>query len=308
MTAGVTRREDGFALRVLRVGVHPSALVMHVGTDVVVRTPARPDDQDGNVTDLLVPPDAASIPGRLETARRLMEPIGVRRAHLRYELPVSPATGAATGAAPDDPARAVALTAAGLAPRVRRVYAIDPSTGHADAPSVTPGITLERLTAPDDDVLVERRWYAASVLDRYAHGEDVTAWRAWDEAWGAWRRDRVRALAELRRAEVRLAARHSMPVAALTLLDDHDGLIVIEGLVTHPAHRRHGIARSLLQGVLASLQGNDAVTHIAMAVAPEAPAERLLQGAGFRPVADVYGWVQHTRTGTLPGGSEDVQG
>jgi GNAT superfamily N-acetyltransferase len=283
MSTGVTRREDGFALRALRVGVHPEALVMRVGTDVVVRTPVRPDHHDGNVTDLLVAPAADSIPGRIETAWRLMEPIGVRQVHLRYELGVD---------GPDDTQRVAALTGAGLRPTVRRVLTIDPAELPEQAPDTPTDVTLERLTDPADDVLAERRWYAASVLDRYAHGEDVDAWRAWDEQWGSWQRERIRALAGLRRAEVRLAARHSMPVASLTMLDDQDGMVVIDSIVTHPAHRRRGIARTLLRSALASLHGVDTLEHVAIATTPGSPAEALCTGVGFRPVADVSCWLQ----------------
>jgi GNAT superfamily N-acetyltransferase len=283
MTAGVTRREDGLALRALRVGVHPQALVMRVGTDVVVRTPARPDHHDGNVTDLFVPPEVSTIPARIASAWRLMEPIGVRQVHLRYELAVD---------AEDDAARVAALVASGLRSTVRRVLVLDPADLPAEAPVPAIDITLERLTSLGDDVLAERRWYAASVLDRYAHGEEVAAWRAWDDRWGAWQRDRVRALAQLHRAEVRLAARHSMPVATLTMLDDQDGLVVIDSVVTHPAHRRRGIARTLLLSALAALHGIDTVQQVALATAPGSHAEALFVGLGFRPVADVSCWLQ----------------
>jgi len=289
LSAAVTRREDGLALRALRVGVHPDALVMHVGTDVVVRTPARPDHHAGNVTDLLAPPDADGVEDRVEAARRLMEPIGVRQLHLRYELPLDEALP--DGVASDDADRVAVLEAAGFHVSVQRVLVLDPAALPDVAPTSAGDLTLERLVDPDGDVLAERRWYAASVLARYAHGEDVTEWRAWDDAWGAWQRDRIRALAGLRRAEVRLAARHGMPVATLTLLDDHDGLIVIEDLVAHPAHRRRSIARTLLGSALATLRGIDTVEHVALAVTPGSPAERLVRGLGFRPVADVRSWL-----------------
>jgi GNAT superfamily N-acetyltransferase len=283
MTAGVTRREDGFALRVLRVGVHPQALVMRVGTDVVVRTPARPDHHDGNVTDLLAPPEVSAIRERIEAAWRLVEPIGVRQVHLRYELAVG---------ASDDAQRVAAFTAAGLHPTVRRVLVLDVADLPEQASGPAAAVTLERLTSPGGDVLAERRWYAASVLDRYAHGEELAAWRAWDERWGSWQRERVRALAELRRAEVRLAARYGMPVATLTMLDDQDGLVVIDSVVTHPAHRRHGIARTLLSSALVSLRGIETLQHVALATRPGSPCEGLAIEVGFRPVADVSCWLQ----------------
>ncbi len=310
MSAEVTRREDGLALRVLRVGVHPGALVMHVGTDVVVRTPVRPDHHEGNVTDLLAPPDASEVDGRAEAARRLMEPIGVRQLHLRYELPVDDALP--DGVVSDDADRVAALEAAGFHVSVQRVLVIDPAGLPDEAPVPAEDLTLERLVHSDGDVLAERRWYAASVLDRYAHGDDVTEWRAWDDAWGAWQRDRVRALAGLRRAEVRLAARHGMPVATLTLLDDLDGLVTIDNLVTHPAHRRRGIARTLLASALATLRGIDTVEHVALAVAPGSPVERLARGLGFRPVADVRSWLRGPTPSTPStppsGGPGEAQG
>jgi GNAT superfamily N-acetyltransferase len=311
VSAAVTRREDGLALRVLRVGVHPEALVMHVGTDVVVRTPARPDHHEGNVTDLLVPPGADDVADRLEAARRLMEPIGVRRLHLRYELPLDGA--APDRVAPDDAERVAALEGAGLRVTVQRVLVLDPGALPTVAPNTTGDVTLERLVHPGGDVLAERRWYAASVLDRYAHGEGVTEWRSWDDEWGAWQRDRVRALAGLRRAEVRLAARHGMPVATLTLLDDRDGLVTVENLVTHPAHRRRGIARTLLTSALASLRGVDSVEHVALAVGPGSPGEHLARGLGFLPVADVRSWLS-TPAPSAPlsappsGGPREAQG
>jgi len=303
MSRSVVRREDGLALRVLRVGVHPQALVMRVGTDVVVRTPMRPDHHDGNVTDLIAPPDVGSLPERIEQAHRLMGPIGVRQVHLRYELP--PDDAAAGGADGGEARRVTALTGAGFDVAVRRVLVLDPSALPEAGPTPPADVTLERLTDPAGDILAERRWFAASVLDRYAHGEDVAAWRAWDDRWGAWQRERLRALAELRRAEVRLAARHGMPVATLTLLDDLDGLVVIESCITHPAHRRRGIADLLLRRALASLHGIDTVERVAVAVEPGSPAEHLHRGAGFEPLADVQCWLRRAAADIAAGASPD---
>ena len=282
-TADLTRRDDGLALRALRVGVHPDALVLRSGTDVIVRTPARPDHRDGNVVDLLTPPTAAEVDARLEGARRLMEPVGVSHLHVRYELP--PDT-------PDDPARAAAFAAAGCTVDVLRVLALDASALPEAATAPPVSVTIERLDGPDGDVIAGRRWYAAAVLDRYAHGDDVEAWRSWDDAWGAWDRERVTALARAGRAEVWLASRHGMPVATLTLVDDRDGLVVVEALVTHPAHRRRGIARALLGTALASLRGSRGLEHVALASRPGAPAEALSAALGFTPVADVRPWLR----------------
>lgn len=283
--AGVTRRDDGLALRSLRVGVHPEALIIHIGTDVVVRTPARPDHRDGNVVDLLAPPAADEVKTRLEGVRRLMEPIGVQHLHLRYELPHGDDGGT------EERARAEALAAAGCRVTDRQVLQLAVNDLPADVPQTPPDVTIERLVGPDGDVIDERRWYAASVLDRYAHGEDVVAWRSWDDAWGAWDRERFAALARAHRAEVWLASRHGMPVAALTLVDDLDGLIVVDRPITHPAHRRRGIARALLGTALASLVGMAQLDRITLATATDAPIGSLCRSVGFTPVADVRDWL-----------------
>ena len=291
----VSRRDDGAALRALRVAVHPSALVQHVGTDVVVRTPERPDHRDGNVVDLLTPPDADDVPGRLESVRRLMEPVGVGHLHLRYELPVGMLDADGRDGVhrdPDERARDAALRAAGCEPDGLRVLTLDASGLPDDASSPPGDVSVERLEGPDGDLISGRRWYAAAVLDRYAHGDHVDQWRAWDAAWGAWDRERITALARLGRAEVWLASRHGMPVATLTLLDDTDGLVVVEDIVTHPAHRRRGIARALLTAALASLRTAASLERVALAVRPGSPAEALYSALGFRPLADVRAWLR----------------
>jgi GNAT superfamily N-acetyltransferase len=283
VTSGITRRDDGLALRALRVGVHPEALVIHVGTDVVVRTPARPDHLDGNVVDLIAPPDASEVVTRLEGVRRLMEPLGVGHVHLRYELGPD---------APDDESRVAALVAAGCELTEHHVHTLDAAALPTRAPELLADVTIERLEGPDGDVIAGRRWYAAAVLDRYAHGEDVTAWRAWDEQWGAWQRERIGALARVGRAEVWLAARHGMPVSTLTLVDDRDGLVVVDDVVTHPAHRRRGIARLLLGTALASLRDATPLERVALGVRPGAPAEGLAAAAGFTTVGAVRAWLR----------------
>jgi len=286
--AEVTRRDDGLGQRALRVGVSPQALIVHLGTDVVVRTPSRPDHYDGNVVDLLTPPDATEIPALVTRVQRTMAPLGVAHVHVRFELPV----GASV-----DPSLATALTAAGLEVELLRILELDSEQGTPVQPA---GLQIERLTAPSvdgDDQPLERRWHAAAVLDRYATGADVATWRTWDEEGAAWAHGTVRELAQVGRAELWLAVRQGMPVAKLTVVRDLDGIAVIEDLVTHPAHRRRGIARALVDAAIADHRARRAQERLLVAVLPGSDSERLHLALGMRPVVDVCSAL---RPGTAP--------
>jgi ribosomal protein S18 acetylase RimI-like enzyme len=276
----VTRRDDGLALRALRVGVAPDALVVHVGTDVVVRTPARPDHLDGNVVDLMAPPAAAEVPGVLERVRRLMEPVGVGHVQVRFEQPVG---------APLDAALQDALEAAGCVVSVERVLEL---RGTVEVPGMA--LEVRRLALPtlaeggDLDAVTERRWHAAAVLDRYATGSDIPTWRTWDEEGAAWNRARIRALAAHGRADVWLAARQGMPVASLVVLRDLDGVAVVEDVVVHPAHRRRGIAGTLVAAALAHQQQARPGERVLLAAEPDGIALQLYTALGFVAIADVW--------------------
>jgi GNAT superfamily N-acetyltransferase len=274
-------------------------LLVHIGTDIVVRTPSRPDFHDGNVVDLIAPPAVESIDEVLERIRRTMEPVGVSHLHLRFELPL--------GTVPD-PTLAAALVARGC--RIDRLRVMELRTPLA--PFSAP-IGLERLTAPlvepgtrppghvgsgaagdavdtelpSPAVVRERRWYAAAVLDRYAHGADVEEWRRWDPEGAAWYRSLVRELGVLDRAEVWLATRMGMPVATATVVRDLDGLAVVQDVVTHPANRRRGIARALVSAAIAFEQDTRPEQRILLAVTPASPAADLYLALGFEPLVDV---------------------
>jgi len=293
--AEITRRDDGLALRALRVGVAPSALVVHLGTDVVVRTPSRPDHLDGNVVDLIAPPDPEQVPALLERVRRLMEPVGVAHVQVRFEQPVG---------TPLDATLRAAFVDAGCHLDVEQVLEL-----RADIE--VPGMALEvrRLALPatvspaggveaEADVVAERRWHAAAVLDRYASGEDVPAWRTWDDEGAAWNRRRIRELASLRRADVWLASRQGMPVASLVVLRDLDGLAAVEDVVVHPAHRRRGIARTLLSAALAHQQQARPGERVLLAADPRGVALGLYTSLGFVAIADVWTAIREPRSTT----------
>lgn len=281
--ARVDRRDDGLGQRALRAGVSPQALIVHLGTDVVVRTPSRPDHHDGNVVDLLAPPGADDVPALVARVQRTMAPLGVAHVHVRFERPID---------AGIDPALAAALSAAGLKVELVRILELDAERAGARdvaSPQVA-GLQVERLAGPPEDGSdrpLERRWHAAAVLDRYAVGQDVATWRAWDEEGAAWAQGTVRALARLGRAETWLAVRQGMPVAKLTVTRDLDGIAVIEDLVTHPAHRGRGIARALVAAVIAEHRARHAPDRLLVAVLPGSQSERLHLALGMRPIVDV---------------------
>jgi GNAT superfamily N-acetyltransferase len=280
----VRRRDDGLALRALRVGVSPQALVVHVGTDVVVRTPSRPTHRAGNVVDLLAPPTVAEVPALLERVGRLMHPVGVDHLHVRFEVPDSAGVAVRERAE----AAAAALVAAGCAVRRLQVVELDEVAARAaaSASASAGGLEVQRLDgAGERDPAAARRWFAAAVLDRYAQGDDAAAWRDWDAEQGVWERERLRQLAAQGRAEVWLAQRHGMPVATLTLLRDLDGVAVLEDLVVHPAHRRGGIASALVTAVLADRVA--ATDRLLVALVPGTPVAGLLARVAHTQVAEV---------------------
>jgi len=270
----VTRTDDGLALRALRLGVSPRALVVHVGTDVVVRTPSRPDEPAGNVVDLLEPPTVASLSTLIERVRRQMEPVGVGFVHVRFELP------------PDQAPPAALVEAARGHDAALQTQRVVELVGTALVPSMRLGI--ERLAPPTpDDSVASRRWYAAGVLARYTQGATPEIWRAFDAERGAWHRDRLAALVELDRADVWIATSHGMPVASVSLLRDLDGLVTVEDLVTHPAHRGRGVASTLLAAALAFEQRARPGQRIIVALPPGLPLTQV-HGLTPHPVADVH--------------------
>jgi GNAT superfamily N-acetyltransferase len=323
----IRRRDDGLALRALRVGVSPQALVVHVGTDVVVRTPSRPTHRAGNVVDLLAPPSADEVPALLERVGRLMHPVGVDHLHVRFEVPHG-ASDAIRARASDATA---ALVAQGCAvrqlevvelgqpdvPDVREVREVPEEldgsvrtggSSRSATPAPSGGLEVRQLEgAGEHDPVAARRWYAAAVLDRYAQGDDAAAWRDWDDEQGVWERERLRQLVAQGRAQVWLAQRHGMPVATLTLLRDLDGLAVLEDLVVHPAHRRGGLATTLVATVLAAQRAVTSTRpeseewtasqrsmpeRVLVAVVPGTPAAALLARLPHTPVAEVSAALQ----------------
>lgn len=277
----VLAREEGLALRALRLVAAPDALVTRAGTDVVVRTPIRPDHHAGNVVDLIAPPRAAEVPAVLTRVRRLLEPTGVARAHVRWEQPVG------AGSPPDAADVLTALESGGFPPRTTVMLELPvrltvPTTGGAVARLPVPGRDVGA-----DDVATARRWHGADVLQRYADGEDVETWRRWDADGAAWDRATTLALARSGRADVWLATAQGIPVATLTVLRDRAGVALLADLVTHPAHRGRGHASTLVAAATAAEHAVAAGTRVLAEVEPGCGSERIMVRAGAVPVATV---------------------
>ncbi len=288
-------REEGTALRALRLTVAPGALVTRAGTDVVVRTPTRPDHHAGNVVDVIAPPSAADVPALAVRVRRLLEPTGVARPHLRWERP------AGTGAAGPDAAALAALSEAGFAPVVTRVLRLPSATGSSRTVVGAARLPVSGRDPGGDDPATARRWHGADVLQRYAVGDDVDTWRRWDAEGAAWDRERVRGLAAVGRADVWLATAQGIPVATLTVLRDGAGVALVEDLVTHPAHRRRGHAAALLRAAVDAEHAAAPGGVVCVEAEPDGPSARLLDALGAEPVADVVSALLAPGTGPGPG-------
>jgi GNAT superfamily N-acetyltransferase len=279
----VRRVEDRLGLAVVRASLSGRSLVTYARDHVTVRTPSRPDFRDGNTLDLLGPPAPDDLPRWIARFEETTGRLGAAHVQLRWETPL--AADAPPAAASADPALAAAVGELGFTLTPITVLLLDdlapPRPAPAEllpveAPSAVPG-------GPAD-----RRWHAATVLYRYETGEDPDAWRAFDEDFVAWAVDVQRELTTDGRAQVWLAMRHGGPVARLTLAHDRQGLAVVEDVIVHPVHRRHGIASALTHAAVAAHLDVHPASRVGIGADPGSPADHLYRRLGFRPHATVW--------------------
>ena len=280
----VQRVDDRLGLAVLRASLSGRTLVTYARDHVAVRTPSRPDFLDGNCLDLLATPDPDALAGWQQRFTETVGRLGAGRLHLRFE---QPAAGPAGDAPPRlEPELAAALSAHGLEVRPVTVLLLDalgtePASVAAELrPVEPPGFGP---TAP-----VDRRWYASTVLYRYAAGETPDDWRGADEDVVAWSVDVQRELAAAGRAQVWIAMRHGAPVARLTLIHDRQGLAVLEDVVVHPVHRRRGLAASLTHRALDAHLRAWPGTRVGVAAEPGSAGDQLTRRLGFAAHATVW--------------------
>lgn len=246
-------RPDAFD--VLAATLHPSSRVVDLGERAVVRTPGQPDGDEGPGIMLLGPPPS---PGTLrdavlELATRFPDP-GARRRVVSRRPDDASDDGASAGEASDGEASDDAGSG-GLERRPLDVLVLPDPAAAAGSWSRRSDVVLR---PPGDG----RGWHAVTVLRRHAAvgaGEARARARGGrDDLLRWWVEGRRRLVAE-GRARVLVAERFGTPVATGTLAwapavevgTGAAGLAVVTDVVVHPAHRRIGVATSVVGRLLA---------------------------------------------------------
>lgn len=284
LAARVRRVDDRLGLALARTGLSARSLVTYARDHVTVRTPSRPDLHDGNTLDLERPPTAEALGGWVERFERTVANLGVRHVQLRWETPLSPSAGPVV---PDpDPELAAACAARGFALEPATMLLLDRPVEPPAAPAEL--VAVDAPAGEQADLPTDRRWYAASVLYRYEHGDSPDDWRATDDEATAANVELQRELATAGRAQLWLAMRHGTPVGRLTVVHDRQGLAVVDDVIVHPAHRRLGIAAALTYGAVVHHLAGRPDDRIGLGAEPGSSADRLYRRVGFGPHATVW--------------------
>ena len=293
----VRRVDERLGLAVQRVGLAPVTLVTYARDHVAVRTPSRPDFRDGNTLDLTAPPAPEQLGHYVDRFFGSVGNLGARHVQLRWETPL-PVDAPMTVPTPDA-AVARAAETLGLALHPVTVLLLDQLR-----PVSEPDAQLAPISPPGGTPggAVDRRWYAATVLYRYEAGDTPNDWRGIDLGFVDWSVEQQRALALADRCQVWIALRHGTPVARLTLTHDRQGLAAVEDVVTHPVHRRIGIASALTHRAVAAHLEVYPGSRVGLGAYPASEAERLYRRLGFVPHATV--WTAFAAdAASVPGGT-----
>lgn len=255
---------------VLEATLGPAAGVVALDGVHVVRTAGRSDHAPGNAVHHLT---AVPVRG-----------LSAAVADLDRRFP----TGRARLVVPHDPELVAAAGATGLRPSTLEVVVCDAGAGAA-----APRSDL-RLSAPTDD----RAWHGITVLHRHAAppGEDRA--RGAEDDRLQWWVDGLRELVAHGRARVVRAERFGTPVGAGVLHwapgvevgPDRAGLAVVADVVVHPAHRGLGVARAVVDALVAQHRAD--FPRARVAGVGERPID--VDEAGDEP-SPPTGWHPHTR-------------
>ncbi|MEX2549331.1 MAG: GNAT family N-acetyltransferase [Nitriliruptoraceae bacterium] len=298
----VRRVDERLGLAVQRVGLAPVTLVTYARDHVAVRTPSRPDFRDGNTLDLTEPPGPEQLERYVERFRESVGSLGARHVQLRWETPLRPDAPLVV----PEPGPGLAVAAAELGLTLHPVTVL--LLGQL-RPVPEPDAQLVPISPPGGTAggAVDRRWYAATVLYRYEAGDTPDDWRGIDQGFVDWSVEQQRALALADRCQVWIGLRHGTPVARLTITHDRQGLASVEDVVTHPVHRRIGIASALTHRAVAAHLEVYPGSRVGLGAVPASEAERLYRRLGFVPHATVWSAFAADATsvsGRTPGDGE----
>ncbi len=269
-TGGV---RGGIGLAAERLGPGPEVLVTTAVDHVALRTPTRPDHFSGNALHLYEPP-AAIRPWLDRHATTVGSVPGVERAFVCWEVDDDLAGTRPRAAAPDDLPDDAGVDLVSVLEWRPDLAPDDPARrgALADLEVRDPG-GLDIRSGRDDRVL-------AGARALYLHagwGDDVAYWR--------WHTAQQLDLVVAGRCDVRVVFVAGIPAVRASLMHDRDGLAIVEDVVTHPLHRRRGLASALV----VDLVGRHLATHphdrVVIRADADGAARRIYERLGFVPTA-----------------------
>lgn len=265
---------DGVGLTGERASVGPSTLITTATGGYVLRTPSRPDFRNGNALHLPAPSgDPAADLARFDDLIGGTVPGADRR--LRWE---DPRPGAA------------APPAVQQVTRDRGGWLTSLAVMQLTGPLSTPG----RLAGVEPVLATrEQHWAGAAALDLHGRGPGS---RADEQGFFRWRTGQVAQLARVGCARLWLVKAAGVPAAKVTIVrgpapggrarrggSGETGLGWIASVVTHPLHRRRGLATSLVHHAV-TVHRREHPDDL-VGVAAGRSAERLYARLGFEGVA-----------------------
>lgn len=272
----VHRVDDRLGLAVERVPVSARTVVTYTRDHVVVRTPSHPNDTCANTLDLVGIPTVDALGVWVKRFADTIGMLGARTTRLRFEQPAN-----------ENPPDAVLawLKNERFTVRANTVYLKD-----AGLPKgrVTGDIRQLEPQPQGADVLVDRMWFAADVVDKYRKGSVVNDYVPRDDTEYTESTAVLREHAVAQRARVFVAYRYGTPVGRIAATHDRQGLVVVHALVVHPVHRRAGIATALLATALAGYEQQSPKVRFGVSVPDGNAAHTLVEREDFLEHARVY--------------------